>query len=269
MYCLGGKVKRPSIEELKEVLNMQHLVRCIEYMYLSSTLDTCGRFGYDMQTSDCFREQADVMCGKWERRYGETKEHRQDRFYRPSTLPEPYNEPFFKAKEGGETEFLEPCEEEIAILGDEDKDKDVTSIQEEDVGFLRKFPAYNFDVVDDSEIGHWKSCGYAKIFRTFVSWFVEYSQARGLLEKTRKISIFLCGLFRVEETTMVAQIEDTRDILLVANPKLSSPGTKGQLLVNCIKFDIIMATLFENSRSPTRGLYLYCEHPDPPPMFEL
>lgn len=42
---------------------------------------------------------------------------------------------------------------------------------------FRKFAVYNFDVIDDSEIGKWRYQEYEKIFGPFGRWIVEDGRA--------------------------------------------------------------------------------------------
>ncbi|KAK0101176.1 hypothetical protein ONS95_012843 [Cadophora gregata] len=45
IYALSGKAQLPTVDEFKEVLNMQHLVRCVEHMYFHSSIDNDTLFG--------------------------------------------------------------------------------------------------------------------------------------------------------------------------------------------------------------------------------
>ncbi|KAK0101136.1 hypothetical protein ONS95_012882 [Cadophora gregata] len=79
--------------------------------------------------------------------------------------------------------------------------------------------------------------------------------------KTRKVTVVLFGVFRVEEVTMPSNIENTKHILL---PTAIHPSLKG---TDQAAFDMLCVIHFLDIRS--RGPGDRCEHPDPPAMFQL
>lgn len=103
----------------------------------------------------------------------------KDRFYRAmyrlllagAALARAYTEPLFQAKKEGRTEFLKYCEENGRL--------DENRLTDEDAEFLRRFPVYNFDVTDDSEIGKWRNREYEAYFGPFASWLIE-GRAKGV-----------------------------------------------------------------------------------------
>jgi hypothetical protein len=48
----------------------------------------------------------------------------------------------------------------------------------EDIAFIRKFPVYNYDLPDWSEIGLWRNREYETCFGPFASWIVEDGRQR-------------------------------------------------------------------------------------------
>jgi hypothetical protein len=103
MHELSGKPRKPDWKESREVLNMQHLVRCVEHMSHNSWEDTTNLFGYGMRNlhgrEEPEPEDADAF---------------KDRFYGAmyrlllagAVLVGAYTEPFLRAREEGGMGFL-------------------------------------------------------------------------------------------------------------------------------------------------------------------
>lgn len=301
MHELSGLSQRPSIEELKEVLNMQHLVRCVEHMYWEGSID--------MESSFCVSLPADCREGGYDTMDELELKNFRDGFYRAmyrmllagAVMAGAYQEPFTQAEKDGREGFLQRNK-----TGDFD---------DEDLAFLRQFPVYNFDVLDTSTTGKWRNKSYNIAFGPFAEWLVEDGRARGVREnpesrgavrelmlllvahehllckfnhkeyvpffgeeavhegyrtkirgfegKPRHVSVVLYGDFQVRQVTMPASIEDSGSILL--------PTTIHPLLKAADKdqgLNIAKAT--QALETHTRGrMSDGDENPNPPAMFEL
>ncbi|KAH7309987.1 hypothetical protein BKA65DRAFT_575780 [Rhexocercosporidium sp. MPI-PUGE-AT-0058] len=333
MYALSGNTQKPTIAEMKEVFNMQHLVRCVEYMYFNSTRDESTLFGGGMLPSEfrlyAIQDEVDAET-----------EVRKERFYQAmyqlllagAVLCGSYNAPFWEAKKDSRTEFIEQCK--VPHFTNHDELEGPSPLTGDDRVYARQFPVYNFDVEDFSTIGKWREKEYEGIFGPFAKWLVDEGNARrserlepepeselvdsdgnyvhperttdrGALQdlmcllvgyehlickftnadmvgryafgrfaepggpptfhgKTRKVTIILFGVFRVEEVTMPLNIEETRKVLL---PVTIHPSLKGS---DQETFNIwhVIWSLTRYSRSPTAN-DRSGEHPDPPAMFQL
>jgi hypothetical protein len=276
------------------VMDMQHLVRCIEYMFFYSTVGTSTLFGGCMLPSELRS-----------RRYGEKEiENWKDRFYRAmyrmllagAVLARPYMEPFFQAQ---------------------DQENDPTIF---DVNHLRRFSVYNFDVLDESDTGKWRNSEYENAFGPLASWVVEDGKARGIrnslpvnsrikwctdsgelgsvhelmcmltayehlackfspydqaieagnIQGFRKVSIVLFGDFHVKEVRVPVRIEETKDTLLVAtsNPLLKNSEGKDLFPSNIFVETVLETLQLEHSRSGYFDIS-HGEHPEPPPLFDF
>lgn len=161
---LGTEFKKPDLVELKAVCNLQHLVRCFEYMFLNPRGSITG----DIPNRDD-TEGWEV----W-----------KDTFYRAAyrsmlvgaVLYKVFNEPFYLAEKEGRTEFVEHC----ARPGNENWH---SSITESDIDYLRKFAVYNFDAEDESTIGQWIWKEYEKKFGPLADWLVEDGKIKGVQDK--------------------------------------------------------------------------------------
>ncbi|KFY33270.1 hypothetical protein V494_07754 [Pseudogymnoascus sp. VKM F-4513 (FW-928)] len=196
MISLSGKSKLPNVVELKEVLKMQHLVRCIEYMYLHSTLsrahseDTLfddswngphGTYPAAQRRSEMPQETPGVK--------NEKLDSFRDYFYRAmyrlllagAVLARVYMAPLFQGeKEGGKNSFFMRFGIEYGTMYWDETidDSEDTHPTEADIAYLRQFPVYNFDVADSSEIGQWRNREYETCFGEFASWIIGDGRAR-------------------------------------------------------------------------------------------
>lgn len=197
---LSGYSKLPDLAELKEVFNMQHLVRCIEWMYFNSTEYHIG----EMNQDNLFRYMKYGRYPAARRRFpaclGEdilevenaTLESFQDRFYRAmyrillagAVHARVYMAPLFQAiEEGGRDTFFAQMGGPDCFYASKHWEKNI-AVEErdrpEDVAYVRSFPVYNYDVADWSDIGLWRNREYEECFGPFASWIVEDGKKRQL-----------------------------------------------------------------------------------------
>ena len=196
MNSLSGNSKLPDLAELKEVFNMQYLVRCIEYMYFYSTrlhLGECEdnlfqnmKYGHypavQRRFPECLSE--DIPGAK-----NATIDSFRDGFYRAmyrlllagAVLARAYMAPLFRAREeGGKDGFfarngLDYYAQKYWEKIDPSEEVPPT---EADIAYIRQFPVYNYDVTDWSEIGLWRNREYETCFGPFASWIIEDGRKR-------------------------------------------------------------------------------------------
>jgi hypothetical protein len=148
--------QKPNWQELKEVLNMQHLVQCLESMFLHSQELVYNLAGFRMPDTICRNRPVHIKEHLW-----------QERFYggmyrillAGATVAGGYLEPYLDAENSLDNDMLQ-----------HNAGKKV-------IEFFRKFAVYNFDVLDDSEIGKWRYEEYEKMFGPFARWIVEDGRA--------------------------------------------------------------------------------------------
>ncbi|KAH8752159.1 hypothetical protein F5882DRAFT_267742, partial [Hyaloscypha sp. PMI_1271] len=253
MNSLSGASKLPHLAELKEVLSMQHLVRCIEYMYFSSTTrhqDSEGNLFQDLKFGNFYRAIYRLLLAG-------------------AVLARAYMEPLFRAREeGGKGSFFLRC-------GTDYWAEDVEDIadaypMEEDFAYIRQSPVFNYDLSDWSEVGQWRNRKYETCLGPFASWIIDDGRKReqekprqsGGMEPewaentadvgavrelmlllvaydhfnnkfqnehtrnfgggpymqkpgNRTVSIVRFGIFQIEEITMPAAVEDLQDTYLL------------------------------------------------------
>lgn len=193
---LSGKSKLPDLTELKEVLNMQRLVQCIEFIYFNAQYDThivsnlfSNMTGYEYNMGNPRKYPA------WKRRFpicleeipgaeNATIESFRDSFFRTmyrlllagAVLARAYVGPVFQARQEGNARFYKVWgddqwwSEELDNLSLEAQDP---VPKDADMAYIRKYPVYNFDVIDSSEIGQWRDREYEACFGPFATWIVE------------------------------------------------------------------------------------------------
>ncbi|KAF8851656.1 hypothetical protein BDZ45DRAFT_808142 [Acephala macrosclerotiorum] len=196
MNSLSGNSKLPDVAELKEVFNMQYLVRCIEWMYFNSRelhLGECEdnlfkdmKYGHYPSDQRRFPEclSKDIPGAK-----NATIDSFRDGFYRAmyrlllagAVLAKPYMAPLFQArKEGGKDGFFNRCglEDYSHKYWDKiDKSEDGPP-RPEDIAYIRQFPVYNYDMADWSDVGLWRNREYESCFGPFASWIIEDGRKR-------------------------------------------------------------------------------------------
>jgi hypothetical protein len=201
MNSLSAKSKLPDLAELKEVFNMQYLVRCIEWMYFNSEEYHLGEDSED----NLFRHMKYGTYPAARRRFPEclsedipgaknaTIDSFRDRFYRAmyrvllagAVLARAYMAPLFRAREERKKGFFARCglEDYVQIHWEETDPNYVDASEdgpprEEDIAYIRQFPVYNYDVPDWSQIGVWRNQEYETCFGPFASWIVEDGRKR-------------------------------------------------------------------------------------------
>jgi len=197
MNSLSGNSKLPDLAELKEVFNMQYLVRCIEWMYFNSEENHLGELCED----NLFEHMKYGHYPAAKRRFPEclsddipgaknaTIDSFRDGFYRAmyrlllagAVLARAYMAPLFQAREevGKEGFFGRNGLEEYSNRHwDKIDPSEDGPPREEDIAYIRQFPVYNYDVTDWSEIGQWRNREYETCFGPFASWIVEDGRKR-------------------------------------------------------------------------------------------
>ncbi|KAL5313956.1 hypothetical protein ACEPPN_018380 [Leptodophora sp. 'Broadleaf-Isolate-01'] len=196
---LNGNSRLPDLAELKEVLNMQYLVRCIEWMYFNSEKSHIGEFEDNLflhmkyghypaaqrRFPECLSE--DIPGTK-----NATIDSFRDCFYRAmyrlllagAVLARVYLAPLFHARgEGGKEAFfgrvgLEDYHSKYWELCEQIPNSEIGPPRPEDITYIRQFPVYNYDVTDWSEIGVWRNREYETCFGPFASWIVDDGRKR-------------------------------------------------------------------------------------------
>jgi hypothetical protein len=194
MNSLSGNSKLPDLAELKEVLNMQHLVRCIEYSYFNSQYPTNhyeNNLLYTMEGvkypaarrrfPDCLKENIPGAENA-------TIDSFRDGFFRAmyrlllagAVLARVYMAPVFQAREQRNARFFQVFGDKYRYWSEDMEhleDPDSTP-KEADLAYIRQYPVYNFDVPDWSKIGQWRNREYETCFGPFASWIVEDGRMR-------------------------------------------------------------------------------------------
>ena len=198
---LSAKSKLPDLAELKEVFNMQYLVRCIEWMYFNSEL----YFMSEGSEHNLFRYMKYGTYPAKQRRFPEclredipgienaTIDSFQDSFYRAmyrvlllgAVLARAYMAPLFRAREERKKGFFARfgLEDYLHIHWEETDPQymdafEIRPLDEEDIAYIRQFPVYNYDVLDWSQTGVWRNQEYETCFGPFASWIVEDGRRR-------------------------------------------------------------------------------------------
>lgn len=191
---LSGRSRLPSLVELKEVLNMQYLVRCIEHMYFySKVVSDVAEWSWNLLQSETRThypsENRRFLYGLGGNN-GATIDSFRKRFYRAmyrlllagAVLARAYLAPSFQAEEEGRKGFLWRFSLEawrFKHLEEVDSSEE-GPLRPEDLAYLRQFPVYNYDVTDWSEIGQWRNQEYEACFGPFASWIIEDGRKRQL-----------------------------------------------------------------------------------------
>ena len=161
---LDTEFKKPDLLELKAVRNLQHLVRCLEYMFLNPE-QSLGNLGASIPERD--------DAHGWERW--------KNNFYRAAyknmlvgaVLYGAYNEPFYLAEKEGRAEFLDHCTCPSYKNW-------LSSITESDIDYLRRFAVYNFGTEDESATGQWIWKDYERVFGPLADWLVADGKTKGV-----------------------------------------------------------------------------------------
>jgi hypothetical protein len=333
---LSGNSMLPELAELKEVMNMQQLVQCIEYIYFNSNfpkIDSEKNVFFDVEFGKypaARRRFPDYLKENIPGTENTTIDSFRDGFFRAmyrlllagAVLARAYMAPVFQAREERNARFFliftdsnYYWSQDIEDLEVEDKD---TRPREADLAYLRQYPVYNFDVSDKSKVGQWRNREYEGCFGPFASWIIqdgrirernepqdpndakpEWAENRAdvgavrelmlllvaydhfnhcfqnlfwdsspYLQKqgNRTVSIVRFGIFKVEQITMPAAVEDLTDTPLVAKYHPALDGTAGE----DIKYQIDnFVAMWELSQDKRTDIPYHREHPGPPAMLEL
>jgi hypothetical protein len=191
---LSVSSKLPDLDDLREVLNMQHLVRSLEYKYFTSppvhhhSIETM----FDNIHPESYRTQRQKLRGKFSHgpefpnSENATIDSFRDSFYRAmyrlflagAMLARPYMEPLFHGREeGGKSSLHLRFGHDQYSSEDTDYSLDNRPTKAE-LAYFRQFPVYNFDVFDWSETGKWRDREYETCFGPFASWIVEDGRMR-------------------------------------------------------------------------------------------
>jgi hypothetical protein len=198
---LSAKSKLPDLAELREVFNIQYLVRCIEWMYFNSE----EYHAAEGSEHNLFLHMKYGTYPSARRRFPEclsedipgiknaTIDSFRDRFYRAmyrvllagAVLTRAYIAPLFWAREEWKKRFF-VCfglEDYMHIHWEETDPHYIDGSEfypptEKEIVYIRQFPVYNYDVPDWSEIGVWRNQEYETCFGPFASWIVEDGRKR-------------------------------------------------------------------------------------------
>ena len=192
MNSLSGNFKLPDLAELKEVLNMQHLVRCIEYIYFNARY-------YKGYETNLFPHMSHAKYPAARRRFPDclkenipgtknsTIDSFRDSFFRAmyrlllagAVLARAYMAPVFQAREERNARFFRIWGHDHYWSEDMDQlDDPDYNPNEADYAYLRQYPVYNFDVPDWSKIGQWRNREYETDFEPFASWIIKDGRVR-------------------------------------------------------------------------------------------
>jgi hypothetical protein len=294
IMSLSGNSKFPDFAEVKKVLNMQYLVRCIEYMYFNSTHRHWG----DQNPNNLFEKMKYGSYPSERRRFPEclkegipgaedaTIDSFRGSFYRAmyrlliagAVLTGAYMDPLFRAREEGNagfhlrngyTLFQDDCWEQIVEMDVSEQG----SHEDDDLPYIRRSPVYNYDITDWSDIGQWKYREYEAIFGPFASWIVEDGRNRQHEQSQNPAGIKPDWAESSDDVGAVRELM----LLMVAydhfNSKLENkvrdrngngPGYLGNRTVSIVRFGVFkvekitMPTTIEDLKSE----YLFAEfHP--------
>lgn len=155
---LSGNSKLPDLTELKEVLNMQHLVRYIEYIYFQFSISEdsddnlfpdYGRYPAARRRFPGYLNE-DIPGAK-----NATIDSFRDSFYRAmyrlllagAILARAYIAPLFEARQARDIGFFVKWGSGYWTEDVDTYEGDLYPV-EADVAPIRQFPVYNFDVED-------------------------------------------------------------------------------------------------------------------------
>ena len=192
MNSLSGNSKLPDLTELKEVLNMQHLIRCLECIYFNAQFPKHywnNLFpGMEHEKYPAARRRfPDCLKENIPGAENATIDSFRDGFFRAmyrlllagAVLARAYMAPVFQAREERNARFFQVWGDEYYWSEDMDNLEDPDSITKEaDLAYIRQYPVYNFDVSDWSKIGQWRNREYEACFGPFASWIIEDGRMR-------------------------------------------------------------------------------------------
>lgn len=177
-------------------------MRCIEWMYFNST----EHHFVDPNTDNMFKYEY-LEWGRYpaaRRRFPEclneenipgaknaTVNSFQEGFYRAmyrlllagAVLARVYMEPMFQSRDAGEKDafFGRMGDPGCVYMSNHCEEIDASEngpARPQDLVLLRKFPVYNYDITDWSEVGVWRNQEYDKCFGPLASWIVQSGRKR-------------------------------------------------------------------------------------------
>ncbi|KAM0279314.1 hypothetical protein ACHAQH_004661 [Verticillium albo-atrum] len=164
MADLTGNSRKPTPAELTQVMQMQHVAKCLEHMFFYSHRLI---FGKSMWTGLVHPSDPDHIVGA---DFGQDKAERarlllswKESFRRATyrlfltaaALAHAYHEPFFRSFEQGAGYFAEPATRES---------------MKKDEAYLGKFAVFNYEHLADKD---------AEVFEPVSSWIVEAARTEG------------------------------------------------------------------------------------------
>lgn len=175
---LSRNVRRPSLEELRSLFNMRHLVRCVEYLFLQY---------YIPLDPENWHWNSELLPRKWRAtpssmpaseilEYPRLSHHWGLNFHTAvfrvliagPVFARAYQEPFFSARSHGHHDFLPEynrlfldARQEDLYIGHEGEGEVIISEKEKEI--LRTFPVYDLQAYSKSE----------PTFAPFVDWLLE------------------------------------------------------------------------------------------------
>ncbi|RFU28164.1 hypothetical protein B7463_g8177, partial [Scytalidium lignicola] len=281
---LSGNSRLPDLAELKEVLNMQHLVRCIEYIYFNSRYyrHWKNNLMYNMEHDkypaargrfpDCLKEN---ILGAENAIIDSFRDGFFKAMYRlllaSVVLARAYMAPVFQAREKRNFKFFqwrnreyETCFGPFASwiiedgrIREQNELQDLNNTKLDwaenrvDIGAVKELMLLMvaYDYFNDS-------------FENYYGYSSPYLQKQG----NKTVFIVRFGIFKVEEITMPAAVEDLTDIPLFAQYHPALEGTAGEDLKYEINIPDVMWSLTQNMRTVIPD---HREHLGPPATLEL
>jgi hypothetical protein len=149
LHELSGDVRNPDLEDLKRVLDLRHLVRCVEQMYrerdpsLSSERRNLGEVWSDHEDWATMRDRFHISMYRV--------------LLAGAVLTRPYLEPWFLAPAEGPPDLLHRCQRPDLESGE-------IPMFAEDVEYLERFPAYRLE----ASVDEWEP-----VFGDLAQWLVD------------------------------------------------------------------------------------------------
>ncbi|KAK4152838.1 hypothetical protein C8A00DRAFT_44180 [Chaetomidium leptoderma] len=258
LHALGVHVRKPDIDELKQVRDLQHLARCVEHMYFR---------GYHRDQMH-FSEDYDGLSDEERNRMGSRFHRAMYRvLFAGAALTRAYLEPLILAPVQGPPGLLD----RLINLG-WDETQDVGRPAQKDIEYLERFPVYDIEggqekwepafgdlaswLLDDiettftkveppslyppmgtrmgaEELGRLQEVNFFlaayghmmdKLFNEFLSHpDRDHGSESGRMPppfsgRVRKVSVAMLGIFRPEEVSMPERVEDSSSCYLINEP---------------------------------------------------
>lgn len=163
---ISGSSKKPDLDELKQILDMEHFVLCLEHLFKISA----NSYWPDYTPNEFELEDLDLDAMK------DYVSNVHKAIYRAiiagAVLTRAYQEPFFAVAKDG------PYARSFEWRGDAFSPAKLTT--DADVEYLRSFPVYDFEEYEASE----------PTFAPFVDWFLQSVRSDILMDDTLEDSSF-------------------------------------------------------------------------------